>query len=128
MVLLDDGWEKKDFGEELPVYAKKIKKMGFVPGIWVAPFLKKNNCDNKYFFELGKKLSCFDFFKLDFLYKGVLEMGVRKYREAVKAFKAGAGEKKIFMGCGAPILESLADKYSNILKRESEVITLGNIL
>lgn len=151
--LVDDGWQrgigdwevKSNFGEDLEIFSHKVKQMGFVPGIWVAPFLVSSVSDfykshkdwvlkgrklilgmttekdfwprqvyaldpekkevKKYFYELGKKLwgMGFRFFKLDYLYVGVGDY----YRDCIKAFKRGAGRGAKFLGCGAPIFESI---------------------
>lgn len=136
--LLDDGWEraigdwevKYNFGETLDVFAKNIKQMGYVPGLWLAPFLRNDRKfgdigrvrigierfvvidpkkSKKYFYDLGRQFSSlgFSFFKLDFFYAGLKSGDLNSYRECLKSFRKGAGRGAVIMGCGAPILESL---------------------
>lgn len=54
-IQIDDGWQKRHgdweanerFPDGMKVVADKIKEKGFVPAIWVAPFLFDKGCDTE---------------------------------------------------------------------------------
>ena len=67
-ILIDGGWQKwKDTKTTLIRVARKISRLGFKPGIWLAPFNKNNKFKIDDLVKLG-----FELIKLDFLYKAYL--------------------------------------------------------
>jgi len=67
-ILIDRGWQKwKDIKTALTKVAREITKLGFKPGIWLAPFNKGNKFEVDDFVKFG-----FELIKLDFLYRAYL--------------------------------------------------------
>lgn len=107
-ILIDGGWDRwKNPTASLKKVLGEIQKLGFKPGIWLAPFNKNNKLKIDDLLGFGFKL-----IKLDYLY--------RAYKlPDISAQKAGALIRKIFLrvknkypdvytiACGCPLLPAI---------------------
>ena len=130
---IDDGWCKvgdwleplqEKFPRGMAPLAEAIRQAGFVPGIWMAPFVCQRT--SRIFTEhhdvrhpevrdyVRRCLETvvgdwgFELLKLDFLYAACLETadGVTRgevMREAVELLREAAGEECLIDGCGVPL-------------------------
>jgi len=107
-ILIDGGWQKwKDTKTTLTKVTGEISRLGFKPGIWLAPFNKKNK------FKMGDLIKLgFELIKLDFLYRAYLipKITSQEAGDLIREMFLEVKEKYPFVytiACGCPLLPAI---------------------